>query len=99
MTNFKADQISVTAHTLISTNPSGSATSRIVSSVISVETFDDLFGHDTHTAASGLIDLRSLSSSAAIRAFWRLNRWMIPVSLDRRFSNTTPSGNGARRWR
>jgi hypothetical protein len=52
-TSFKPDHTSSTAHTFTSTNPSGSATSRTVSSVISVGTFDDFFGHDTHTTASG----------------------------------------------
>src|SRR5450631_3046939 len=45
MTNFKPDQTSVTAHTLMSTKPSGRPTSRIVSSVMSVGTFADFFGH------------------------------------------------------
>src|SRR5882757_8809608 len=42
--NFNADQISSTAQTLMSTNPIGSATDRITSSVMSVGTPDDFFG-------------------------------------------------------
>src|SRR4051794_11223643 len=40
-TCLRPDQTSLTAHTLMSTYPIGSATSRIVSSVMSVGTFDD----------------------------------------------------------
>jgi len=61
MTSFRPDQISVTAHTLTSINPSGLAKARIVSSLISVATFEDFFGQDTHKQASGLILERSKS--------------------------------------
>src|ERR1700682_6503082 len=47
--NFNPDQVLSTAHTFVSTNPSGKATSRITSSVTSVETPADFFGQDTHT--------------------------------------------------
>src|SRR5262249_16825552 len=53
-TSFSPDQTSVTAHTLMSTKPSGRATSRTVSSVMSVGTFAAFFGQDTHTTAVGL---------------------------------------------
>src|SRR5258708_1223290 len=50
-TSFRPDQTSVTAHTLMSTKPRGSATSRIVSSVMSVGTFAAFFGQDTQIDA------------------------------------------------
>ena len=57
--NFKPDQVSSTAQTLMSTNPSGRATARITSSVTSVATPDDFFGHETQIAASSAILCRS----------------------------------------
>src|SRR6266568_4754333 len=53
-TSLRPDQTSLTAHTLTSTNPSGNATSRIVSSVMVVGTFAAFLGQDTHTVALGL---------------------------------------------
>src|ERR1700730_6915450 len=55
MTSFRPDQTSSTAQTLMSTSPSGSATSLMVSSVMSVGTFDDFLGHDTQIIPFGLI--------------------------------------------
>src|SRR4051812_44107628 len=52
ITSFKPDHTSLTAHTFTSTKPSGSATARIVSSVMSVATPDAFFGHDTQITAS-----------------------------------------------
>ena len=52
MTSFRPDQVSSTAQTLMSTSPSGSATSRTVSSVMSVATFDAFFGQEIQIAAS-----------------------------------------------
>src|ERR1044071_5874080 len=49
MTSFSPDQTSHTAHTLTSTKPSGRASSRIVSSVMSVSTLAAFFGPDTQT--------------------------------------------------
>ena len=49
ITNLRPDQVSSIAQTLVSTNPSGSATSRIVSSVMSVGTFPAFFGQLTQT--------------------------------------------------
>src|SRR5688572_11331102 len=46
ITNFRPDQVSSTAQTFTSTKPSGSASSRIVSSVISVSTFAAFFDQD-----------------------------------------------------
>src|SRR5438132_11012804 len=47
--NFNPDQVSSTAQTFTSTNPSGNAISRITSSVTSVEMPEDFFGHETQT--------------------------------------------------
>ena len=69
MTNFKPDHTSLTAQTLISTRPSGSATSLIVSSVISVGTLDDFFGHETQTAPSDRIFFKQ-STSALDNSFY-----------------------------
>src|SRR5262245_56981883 len=52
ITSFSPDHTSSTAHTLMSTNPSGSASSRTVSSLMSVATFEDFFGHETQMAPS-----------------------------------------------
>lgn len=51
-TSLSPDQISETAQTLISTKPSGSATSRMVSSVMSVGSFADFFGQETQIGVS-----------------------------------------------
>jgi len=56
--NFNPDHTSSTAHTLMSTSPIGSATSRIVSSVISVLTPEDFFGHETHITPLGTMFVR-----------------------------------------
>src|SRR6476620_222052 len=58
ITSFNPDQTLSTAHTLISTSPVGSATSRIVSSVMSVFTPEDFFGHETQITPSGRILVR-----------------------------------------
>lgn len=55
MTSFNPDQTSLTAQTLISTNLRGSAISRMVSSVMSVSTPEDFFGHDTQTKPVGKV--------------------------------------------
>ena len=54
ITSLSPDQVSVTAQTLMSTKPSGRASSRTVSSVMSVGIFADFLGHETQTAAVGL---------------------------------------------
>src|SRR6266516_2607650 len=45
--NFNPDHVSSTAQTFVSTNPSGKATSRTTSSVMSVGILADFFGHET----------------------------------------------------
>jgi hypothetical protein len=56
--NFSPDQVSSTAQTFTSTNPIGRHISRIVSSVMSVGTFDAFFGQLTQmnpcVASSGI---------------------------------------------
>src|SRR5205807_9851733 len=58
ITNFSPDHTSSIAQTLISTRPSGSAVSRTTTSVRSVATPDDFFGHDTQIMPSGAIAAR-----------------------------------------
>jgi hypothetical protein len=48
MTSRNPDQVSSIAHTLLSTSPVGNATARMTSSVMSVATPDDFFGHAIH---------------------------------------------------
>src|SRR2546430_9218202 len=57
--NFNPDQVSSTAQTFISTKPSGSATARMTSSVMSVGTLADFFGQETQSTASSAIFRRS----------------------------------------
>jgi hypothetical protein len=52
ITSFNPDHVASTAHTLISTSPSGSATSRTVSSVTSVVTPEAFLGHETQIVPS-----------------------------------------------
>ncbi|HEY7170031.1 MAG TPA: hypothetical protein VH417_04235 [Vicinamibacterales bacterium] len=69
ITSFNPDQVSSTAHTFTSTKPSGSAISRIRSSVTVVTTPEAFFGHDTQTAASGrIVDTRRASRSGQLAA-------------------------------
>ena len=59
MTSFNPDQTSSTAQTLMSTNPSGKATSRMTSSMMSVLTPELFFGQETQTVPLGSIVFRS----------------------------------------
>src|SRR5260221_11860886 len=95
MTSFSPDQVSSTAHTLTSTSPRGSATSRIVSSVMSVGTLEDFFGQDTQIAASGLIRCRAFRNAAASLALLVTKKCMRSASPPRRGSILTPVGKGA----
>ena len=61
--NFNPDQVSSTAQTFTSTKPSGNATSRITSSVTSVATPEDFFGHETQRTPVSAINLRSRFNS------------------------------------
>lgn len=51
-TSLRPDQVASTAQTFTSTKPSGKATSRTVSSVMSVATFAAFLGQETQTTAS-----------------------------------------------
>src|SRR2546430_13466236 len=57
--NFNPDQVSSTAHTFTSTNPSGRATARMTSSVTSVGTPADFFGHETQSTPASASLLRN----------------------------------------
>ena len=84
------------AETSISiTKPSGNANSRIVSSVMSVGTFDAFFGQDTQTTPSGLIKLRNDTSSASKTAFCSVKMCTISVARETTTLNTTPAGTGS----
>src|SRR5437763_441180 len=61
--SFNPDQVSFTAQTFTSTNPSGNPTSRMVSSVMSVATPEDFFGHEIQSVPVSAINLRSRFSS------------------------------------
>src|SRR5213596_1579866 len=69
-TSLRPDQTSLTAQTLTSTYPSGSASSRIASSVTVVGTFAAFFGQDTHTVALGLSACRSTANRLARSSFF-----------------------------
>src|SRR6266478_5487908 len=95
MTSFRPDQTSSTAQTLMSTSPSGSATSLMVSSVTSVGTFDDFLGHDTQIIPSGLIFSRQVrsaldSSSSFVENIWTISVWLVICG-----AICTPAGRGA----
>ena len=55
ITSLRPDQMSSTAQTLMSTNPSGKATSRTVSSLTSEDIPDAFFGHETQMTPFCLI--------------------------------------------
>src|SRR5258706_1471327 len=93
MTNFKPDHTSLTAQTLISTNPSGSAISRIVSSVISVGTFADFLGHETHTKPSCFNSFRNFESIASRNALSVVNTCTASMGFLALVISVTPSGN------
>jgi hypothetical protein len=99
ITSFRPDHTSSTAHTFTSTSPSGNASSRTVSSVMSVATFDAFFGQETQIVPS----CRSPRSSApsrfarSVRAV--ANTCTISMSRPARARNVTPSGTGATRSR
>ena len=80
----------------MSTKPRGRASSRTVSSVMSVFTFDAFFGHETHSAASGASVARRLFSSRA--SSWRsvVKTWAMSVEGVAAETNRTDSGKGSR---
>src|SRR5882672_10901441 len=91
-TSLSPDHTSVTAQTLTSTNPSGSASSRIVSSVMSVGIFADFLGQETQRTAVGRSFERYALSSFASSALLAEKRCTRSVLLEMRETNLTPSG-------
>ena len=95
MTSLSPDQTSSTAQTFTSTSPIGRHRPRIVSSVMSVGTFEAFFGHETQSAASclslGRIACRRRSRSA-FRVENKCTRSLVAVNRAEIF---TPSGTGA----
>jgi len=95
MTSLRPDQTSSTAHTFTSTSPSGSAISRMVSSVMSVGVFEAFFGHEIQIAPSGF-SLASVERTFAARSARRVaKRCAMSVSPVIRDTNFTSSGSGA----
>src|ERR1700680_409050 len=70
ITSFRPDQVSSTAHTLMSTRSSAKAISRITSSVMSVGTPAVRFGQLTQMAASCRMRERTPRSSLPSAALW-----------------------------
>ena len=94
-TSFSPDQVSSTAQTLMSTRPIGNATARMVSSVMSVGTFEVFFGHDTQMTASGPSTFSHATSFFASSAFEVVKKCTTSVVLVTRAWNSMPSGSGA----
>jgi hypothetical protein len=90
--------VSSTAHTLLSTTPSGRATSRIVSSVMSVATPDDRFGQAIHSPPSGntVAAKASMRRSRSARRVKKATTTSALRLLLARRRTSTPSGSGAR---
>src|SRR5262249_50289613 len=97
-TSFNPDQISSTAHTLISTSPSGNAILRTTSSVISVSILAAFFGQEPQITASSLIVPRYFLSPAVSSLASLVNRWTRSTSAVSLATNATPSGKGANRF-
>src|SRR6185312_14361228 len=95
ITSLRPDQTSLTAQTFTSTNPSGSATSLTVSSVMSVATFDAFFGQETQTAASGRISFLSLVSSWTSLDRLAVKTCTTSTFVDTFAANSTPDGSGS----
>jgi hypothetical protein len=90
--NFNPDQVSSTAHTFTSTNPSGSATARTLSSVTSVSTPDDLFGQETQTVPVSAIFSRKSDNLFSNSLSFLMKTWTKLESGFRRSGKVTPSG-------
>src|SRR5438270_4381171 len=90
--NFNPDQVSSTAQTFTSTNPSGNAISRITSSVRSVEIPEDFFGHETQTVPFSDILSRKIDNFFCNSLRRLVKRWTKFELESRRLENATPSG-------
>src|SRR5438309_1590679 len=97
--NFNPDHVSSTAQTFTSTNPSGNATSRMVSSVISVATPEDFFGHEIQSIPVSAINLRSRFSSFSSTFRSETNKWTKTAPALISLVNETPAGSGASNFR
>lgn len=75
ITNFSPDHISSTAQTLISTSPFCKAKLRMISSVMSVTTFDAFFGQDIQIIPLGLIWLFKSGSILVYSSFCLVKKW------------------------
>src|SRR5207244_9041961 len=73
--NFNPDQVSSTAQTFLSTNPSGKAISRTTSSVMSVGTLADFFGHETQIVPLSAIFSRKIDNLLSNSLRRLVNRW------------------------
>jgi hypothetical protein len=90
--NFNPDQISSTAQTFTSTKPSGNAISRMTSSVTSVETPEDFFGHETQTIPSSDILFRKIDIFFCNSLRRPVKRWTKFEPGFSRSENVTPAG-------
>lgn len=93
ITSLSPDHTSLTAQTLTSTNPSGSATARITSSVTSDGTFEAFFGHDTHTYPAGASDRRRVARRFASAARFVTNTCAAATEPPARAVRVTPAGS------
>src|SRR5262245_18355915 len=94
MTSFSPEQTSVTAHTLMSTKPRGRAISRTVSSVMSVGTLADFFGHDTQTTPVALSFERQERSALTSSVLREVKMWTMSAFFEKRGERFTCSGRG-----
>src|ERR1044071_769869 len=92
--SFNPDQVSSIAHTFTSTKPSGSATTRIRSSVTSAGMPDDFFGQETQTVPVSAIFSRKVDNVFSNSLLFLVKTWTKPESAFRRSENVTFSGIG-----
>ncbi len=90
--NFNPDHVSSIAHTLTSTNPSGSAAARTTSSVTSVATPEDFFGQDTQTIPVSATFSRKTGNLVANSLRFFMKTWTKLESGFKRSEKVTPSG-------
>jgi hypothetical protein len=90
--NFNPDQVSSIAHTFTSTNPSGSATARTMSSVTSVGTPADFFGQETQTVPVSATFSRNAGSLFFNSVRVLMKTWTKLEFAFKRSEKVTPSG-------
>jgi hypothetical protein len=91
-TNFSPDHVSSIAHTFTSTNPRGSATARITSSVTSVGAPADFLGQEIQTVPVSETLSRRTGNLFANSLHFLTNRWTKVESGFKRSEKVTPSG-------